>query len=247
MRGLSSGSEFISGNGVYSLKYVALIPARHGSKGIPGKNIKEIYGKPLIAWSIEQALACEEIQEVYVSTDSLAIKDVAIQYGAKVPFLRPDAIACDTASTESVVLHFIEWCEENSIAPENIVLMQCTSPIRHSDSLSKAIRQFEEEKADSLVTVTETHKFLWKTPGNPTASYDIFNRPRRQDIKSEDRLFFENGSFYITKLGVYKNHQNRLGGKISMFEMFLEESFEIDDPLDISINELMFSEMKKNK
>ncbi len=229
------------------MKYVALIPARGGSKGVPGKNIREIYGKPLVAWSIEQALACKEIQEVYVSTDSLTIKDVAVQYGANVPFLRPEVISNDTASTESAVMHFIEWGEKNSIVFENIVLMQCTSPIRHPDSLSRAIKQFEGEGADSLVTVTGTHKFIWKNQENPAASYDIFNRPRRQDIKPEERLFFENGSFYITKLGVYKNYQNRLGGKISMFEMLFEESFEIDDPLDFSINELIFSELKKNE
>lgn len=224
------------------MKNIALIPARGGSKGIPGKNIKLINGKPLIAWSIEQALSADCIDSVYVSTDCQKIKSVAEEYGAKVPFMRPEAISGDTSSTETAVMHFIEWAEQNSVEICNLFLMQATSPFRYEGQLDKAMKQFVSESADSMLSVTKTHRFIWRNLHQPYASYDVFNRPRRQDIKSDDEIYFENGSFYISTLETYKKYKNRLGGKISMFEMTPEESFEIDDLLDFSLTEFV---MKK--
>lgn len=221
---------------------VCLIPARCGSKGVPGKNIKIINGKPLIAWSIEQALAANCVDEVYVSTDCEQIKAIAEQWGAKVPFIRPAEISGDTATTESAVMHFIEWASKNTLSIDYVTLMQATSPFRYAGQLDKAMKQFICGKADSMVTVTKTHRFFWKCLKNPQASYDVFNRPRRQDIKAEDEIYFENGSFYITKLDVYQKYKNRLGGKIVMFEMTPEESFEVDDLLDFSLVEFMMKE-----
>lgn len=221
---------------------VALIPARGGSKSVLGKNIKVINGKPLIAWSIRQALAAESIGEVYVSTDCEDIKRIAEKYGAKVPFMRPVEISGDKATTESAVMHFIDWSQQNLIEISHLILMQATSPFRYEGQIDKAMKQFIQQKADSMLTVTKTHRFIWKNTSNPEVSYDVFNRPRRQDIKAEDEIYFENGSFYITKLDIYQKYENRLGGKIGMFEMNLEESFEIDDALDFTLVEFM---MKK--
>ena len=221
---------------------IAFIPARGGSKGVPGKNIKDINGKPLIAWSIEQALASELIEDVYVSTDCPLIKDVAMAYGAKVPFFRPAEISGDKATTESSVLHFLEWAKSNSVEFDNVVLMQATSPFRYPGRLDSAIREFISSEADSLLTVTKTHRFIWKNPEKPQASYDVYNRPRRQDIKVDEEIYFENGSFYITKLKTYVELQNRLGGNVAMFEMNPEESFEIDDLLDFKLTEFMMKE-----
>jgi len=221
---------------------IALIPARGGSKSVPRKNIKIINGKPLIAWSIEHALSVNNIDEVYVSTDCDDIKRIAVKYGAKVPFMRPVEISGDMATTESAVMHFIKWAEQNSIKITKLILLQATSPFRYKGQIDKAMHQFVQQKADSMVTVTKTHRFIWENMSNPIASYDVFNRPRRQDIKAEDEIYFENGSFYITKLDVYQKYKNRLGGKIAMFEMTPEESFEIDDLFDFSLVEYM---MKK--
>ena len=220
----------------------AFIPARGGSKGVPGKNIKIINGKPLIAWSIEYALTASCIEDVFVSTDCEKIKSIAESYGAKVPFLRPVNISNDTASTESAVMHFIDWSIENDITIDNLVLMQATSPFRYPGQLDKAMAQFTKDKSDSLVTVAKEHRFIWRNKKKPVASYDVFNRPRRQDINTEDDLYFENGSFYITKLENYQRYENRLGGKISMFEMTPEESFEIDELLDFSLVEFMMQQ-----
>ena len=226
---------------------IAFIPARGGSKGIPGKNIKIINGKPLIAWSIEYALSADCIDKVYVSTDSEHIRNVALSYGAHTPYLRPNELSTDSATTESAVLHFIDWANQNDVEMDRIVLIQPTSPLRLPGHLDKAMRQFDKERADSLVTVTKTHRFIWKDPGKPSASYDFFNRPRRQDIQKKDEIYFENGSFYISKVEMYQNHGSRLGGSISTYDMTPEESFEIDDPLDFKLIEfLMQSHNKTN-
>lgn len=226
------------------LKYVAFIPARGGSKGILGKNIKVINGKPLIAWSIEQAKNCASIDDVFVSTDSMDIQNVAIRHGAKAPFLRPNDISGDTASTESSMLHFLDWADKEGIEIENIILMQATSPFRYENSISKAIEVFELEKADSLLTISKTHKFIWKKREDERleANYDYFNRPRRQDIKKEDEIYFETGSFYITRKELFQRKRNRLVGKISSYEMTPEESFEIDDLIDFKLLDFLLKE-----
>jgi N-acylneuraminate cytidylyltransferase len=221
------------------VKYAVLIPARGGSKGIPNKNLVEIGGKPLIAWSILAARKNFTKEEIFVSTDSTEIMEIAKQFGAQVPFLRPRHLSTDVASTESVALHFLEWLHESGIELDSLVLMQATSPIRSGVSLSEAVQLFESESADSLVTVCKTHKFIWENLSNPQANYDIYNRPRRQDIPKNDEIYFENGSFYITKTKVFKEFKNRLGGKIVMYEMTAEESFEIDDKFDLEINKIL--------
>jgi len=223
------------------MRNIAFIPARCGSKGIALKNIKPICGKPLIAWTIEYANKASCVDEVFVSTDCEEVKAIAESFGAKVPFVRPKKISGDKASTESAVLHFLRWLDANFLEVENIILMQATSPFRYPLQLDKAMSQFKRENADSLLTVSKSHRFIWKNLSNPSASYDISNRPRRQDIKSEDEIFLENGSFYISKAEIYKKFENRLGGKISMFQMTPEESIEIDDLFDFHINEYLLA------
>ena len=218
---------------------VALIPARGNSKGIPKKNIKEIADKPLIAWSIEQALSASEVDGVYVSTDSQEIADIAIKYGAQVPFIRPDEISDDFASTESVMLHFVEWLEDQGKEFTILALLQATSPVRLPTSLDNAIEYFKSTDSDSMVTTVPNHRFFWKCQPIVEATYDFRNRPRRQDIKESDRLFMETGSFYLTKIEKLKESRNRLCGKICSFELDEIESYEIDSLADFTICEAL--------
>jgi len=217
------------------VNYLAIIPARGGSKGLPGKNIRPLCGLPLIAWSIRQALATPAIDRVVVSTDSEEIAAVARAHGAEVPFLRPAELAQDTTATEPVMLHALDWYEARGESPKAVILLQPTSPVRWESTLPGAIAQFEREGADSLLSVCENHHFFWRNRASPEALYDFRNRPRRQDIAESDRWFRETGSIYITRTPVFRAASNRLGGKVSAFVTEESESWEIDSLTDFAV------------
>jgi len=225
---------------------VAFIPARGGSKGLPNKNIRNIHGKPLIAWSILSALESTRIQKVFVSTDSSEIAKCALSYGAEVPFLRPASISGDDASTESAMLHFCEWLNKNKQEFDNLLLIQPTSPIRAVGRFDSAIKYFEDNAFDSLVAVAETHRFRWRNLDEPTASYDFMKRPRRQDISETMQEYIETGSFYLTKLKKFISSGNRITGKIGLYVTPEDESYEIDSLTDFKICECLLAAQNKD-
>ena len=213
------------------MKIFAFIPARGGSKGLPGKNIKTLDGKPLIVHSIEQALSSECIDEVYVSSDSDEILNISKGNGAKT-ILRPDDISGDEATTESAVDHFI-----SEVDVDVVVLMQCTSPLRYDGCLDEAVLELEKGY-DSIVSVSPTHKFRWQLiDGEIQSLYDHKNRPRRQDIDNPE--FIETGSFYVFKTSHYLKERNRLCGKVGYHAMPEEYSYEIDTINDFKIIEAL--------
>ncbi|MBB1456677.1 cytidylyltransferase domain-containing protein [Pseudoalteromonas sp. SG43-5] len=226
---------------------IAFIPARGGSKGVPQKNIKLLAGKPLIAWSIQQAKESELIDRVIVSTDCSEIAEIAKKFGAEVPYLRPSDISGDTASTESAMLHCCEFLKSENCLPEIFILVQCTSPLRKMGIFDKAIEEFNKERYDSMLSVSLSHRFTWKNQEQPIASYDFRNRPRRQDIRKEDQDYLETGSFYITKTAKLIESKNRLVGKIGMFITPEVESFEIDSEVDFVICEELMKHRNLNK
>lgn len=135
---------------------IALIPARGGSKGLPGKNILELQGKPLIAHTIEAALGASCVDRVLVTTDSKEIADAAKAYGAKVPFMRPDELATDTAGAVDVYLHAIEWTREHwDNREDTFMVLLPTTPLRTSADIDGAYRAFAEKKAKTLIAVKE--------------------------------------------------------------------------------------------
>lgn len=226
-------------------KYLVIIPARGGSKGLPGKNIRPICGEPLIAWSVKSALEAPSVGRVIVSTDDPAIAECAVRAGAEVPFMRPLHLAEDATPTEPVLLHVIDTLEEQGQVVENIILLQPTSPCRRPGVLEKAIHYFESTQSDSLLSVCRNHHFFWKNPNDPQALYDFKNRPRRQDIPESEVWFRENGSIYITRASILRQMNNRLGGKVAMLEMTEEESWEIDSLADFEVVQALMAGIKK--
>lgn len=139
-------------------KTLAIIPARGGSKGIPYKNIMNINGKPLIAYSIEAAKQSKYIDYILVSTDDDKIKEVSLQYGASVPFLRPEEISNDTAKSIDVVIHGINYLKESGEEFDYVVLLQPTSPLRTSQDIDEAIEILIKNEKESLVSVCEVEE-----------------------------------------------------------------------------------------
>lgn len=221
--------------------FVALIPVRGGSKGIPGKNIKSFCGQPLVYWATKAASDSKKIDKVYVSTDSKEIKSVV--EGFKLPKVivigRSKAVSTDTASTEAVML---EFAKINKF--ENIVLVQATSPLLEAGDLDNAISKFEKGKFDSLLSLVKQKRFLWKIDGKAVEpiNYDYLKRPRRQDF---DGFFVENGAFYITSRDALVKYKCRLSGKIGFHEMNEDSYHEIDTSDDWVVAEkLKFERMK---
>jgi CMP-N,N'-diacetyllegionaminic acid synthase len=221
------------------MKYLAVIPARGGSKGLPGKNVRLLAGKPLIAWSIEQALESGCIDCVHVSTDDPEIAEVARAYGADVPYMRPVELAQDSTPTEPVMTHALDWYERVGRAFDAVVLLQPTSPLRLPGTLGAALQAFEARGAESLLGVCENHHFFWRNSEDAVALYDYRNRPRRQDIRPEDRLYRENGSIYVTRTAAFRRHSNRLCEPIHMHVMREEEGWEIDSLADFVVVETL--------
>jgi len=216
---------------------LAVIAARGGSKGIPHKNLLPLCGKPLVAWSVEQARRARGVTEVAVSSDSDEILAVAERHGA-IGVKRPPAISGDTASSESAWLHALE-ARENATGPFDLVLsLQATSPIRETSDLDGALAQYTAQRWDSLLSVCEVEDFFnWRLSADGTAeavNYDWRSRRRRQEI---EKRYLENGSFYITPAAMMRETSNRLGGRIGMFVMDRHKMFQIDRPEDVRLCE----------
>jgi YrbI family 3-deoxy-D-manno-octulosonate 8-phosphate phosphatase len=219
---------------------LAIIPARGGSKRIPHKNVLPIAGVPLIAHSVRHARNARLVDAVIVSTDDHTIAEIAANEGAIV-VQRPAALASDTATSESALLHVLETRASEGLAdPDLVVFLQCTSPIRSDNDIDTAIETLEREGADSLLSVCDNTRFVWtKGPEGPrSVNYDFHHRRREQDL---DPQFQENGSIYLSRPALLRATGNRLGGKIALHVMDYWSSFQIDSPEDAELCEWIMS------
>ena len=217
---------------------ICIIPARGGSKGIPNKNIIDFCGKPLLQWTIEQAKSSKYINEVYVTSDSVEIRDIATDLNCY-PIRRPMDISGDTNSSESALIHALSKIKivQGGFVPDIVVFLQATSPLR--TDIDNAIETFIIGGYDSLFSACEIEDFLlWeknhKEGKLQSINYDYKSRKRRQDIETQ---YVENGSIYIFKPEILIKNNNRLGGKIGMYVMDKWKMHEIDDYDSLSICE----------
>jgi CMP-N,N'-diacetyllegionaminic acid synthase len=204
------------------MRILGIIPARGGSKGVPGKNIKLLGGLPLIAYTSNAANDSKYLNKTIISTDDLNIAEVAKQFQIEVPFIRPTLLATDTASSIQVVQHVVTYLESQEEYYDAICLLQPTSPFRKKGFIDKAIEKFINEAADALVSVLPVpHEFNphWVFESNNKgflhlATGDTEIIKRRQDLPP---AYFRDGSIYITKTTVIKNG-SFYGNKLSYIE-----------------------------
>lgn len=221
-------------------RVTALIPARGGSKRLPRKNVKLLGDKPLIAWSIEAAKASKYIDRVIVSTDDEEIKQVSEQYGAQVPFLRPEHLSNDHASSFDVIKHaicFLQLDQPNEL----IVLLQPTSPLRLVSELDTALEFFIAKNAKGIVSISETeHSPMWSNTLPENGCMSDFIRPEVQGKRSQDlpRFFRLNGSIYIYEtLSLLEQAKMFFDENVYGFETSLETAVDIDTALDFLVAE----------
>ncbi|MFZ3273064.1 MAG: acylneuraminate cytidylyltransferase family protein [Lutibacter sp.] len=219
------------------MRILAIIPARAGSKGVPGKNIKMLGGKPLLAYTAEIALQSKHFAEVILSSEDEKIIKVAKSLGVQVPFVRPAALAQDDTPTIDVITHALQWYKSQNILFDAVCLLQVTSPLRTVDFVDRAIEKFMESDCDSLVSVRQVPDeynphwtFEVNMEGNLTiATGDDKIIPRRQELP---KTYHRDGSIYLTKTDVLLN-QNSLYGKSTTFiESYPEFYVNIDTASD---------------
>ncbi|MBU3198960.1 NTP transferase domain-containing protein [Clostridium estertheticum] len=225
-------------------KFLAIIPARGGSKSIPNKNIMSICGKPLIAYTIDAGKKSKYIDEIIVSTDSDVIKVIAEQYGAKVPFLRPEELSNDTSKSIDVVIHAINFYKKNDVSFDYVILLQPTSPLRTFEHLDNAIEKLIESNSTSLVSVCEADE-------NPVLMRRIENEKlkevisfegtnlRRQDLPT---FYKFNGALYINSNDMLMNKRKFVDENTVPYVMDKESSIDIDTMLDARLVELIIKE-----
>lgn len=223
-------------------RILGLITARGGSKGLPRKNIRLFCGKPLVAWTIEVALESNICSDVVVSTDDEEIADCALDYGASVPFMRPAALASDSASSLAVVFHALKCCKQ----VDSVLLMQPTSPLRSAEDVRNIVELGRVESASSAVSVTAVGC-------HPSLMYELSDRNivtksfasnrlvgRRQDFAP---LFALNGALYLSDVEFLTRNRNFIDDRDTLgYRMPRERSVDIDDEIDWKLAELLMRE-----
>lgn len=223
-------------------KIVCVIPARGGSKGLPGKNIKKLLGKPLIAYSIEQARGSKYIDKVIVSTDSKRIAGLARRLGAQVPFLRPSRLAGDKSSTIDVLLHAIEWLEKREkFTFDILVLLHVTSPLRSVEDIDRSIELLFKKNTGNVFSVTEAHKnpYFNMVEFNKSGKVSLIKKGSYTNRQGAPKAFDINCSIYVWWKDVLKISKSLFSGMTRIYLMPKERSFDIDDYIDFKIVEML--------
>lgn len=236
---------------MYSKKNIlGIITARGGSKGISGKNIKPLAGKPLINWTIQAALESSVLNRVIVSTDDDKIAQICRDYGAEVPFIRPDELAQDDSPHIDVVVHAIEWMKnQNDYYPEYIMLLQPTSPLRTNEDIKNAVELVIKHNADSIISVSSTpvHPYLMKQINEEGMLSDFVEKregylPRQM----HPQVYYVNGAIYLTKTEVILEKRTFYPDSTYPYKMPIERSLDIDTTWDFYLGSLILRDKYEN-
>ena len=230
-------------------KVVCVIPARGGSKGVPRKNIKILGSKPLIAYTIEQALQSKYIDRIVVSTEDREIADISRQYGAEVPFMRPVVLAGDQVATIDVLLHAINWLEEDKYAFDIIVLLHTTTPLRVVKDIDSCIEMLLGTKADNIFSVTEAHRnpYFNMVEINQNGKVQLSKKGTFTSRQSAPKVYDMNSSIYVWWKDLLKKKTKIFLENSQVYVMPKIRSIDIDDDIDFRIAEVVMAEQNRNK
>lgn len=227
------------------MELLVIIPARGGSKGIQKKNIKEINGKPLISYTIEEAKKSKYITRIIVSTEDQEIAEISKKYGAEVPFLRPIEIAGDNTPGIDPVIHCINWLRDNeNYIPQYVCLLQCTSPLRKIEQIDEALEKLIFSNSDSLVSICEsevTPYWMKKIENGNMKDFmeDIPLYSRRQDVPKVYKL---NGAIYVSRTETLLKNKTWYNEFTLPYIMDKITSIDIDDIIDFKFAEFLMKE-----
>ena len=228
---------------------LAYIPARSGSKSIKDKNLVEVCGKHLIAYSIEAGKNSKYVDKVIVSTDSAIYADIARKYGAEVPYLRPSELAQDKSVEMDSCQHLMRWLEEHSAEKFDIILkLEPTSPLRTAEDVDKAVEKLVEKNADTVVTVTEamTHPF-WMNTLPEDHSMKVFLRP---DVARKNRqelpVYYQlDGLVYVGKWDFIKQHKTWFAENSYATITPNSRAIDIDGPVQLELVRIIIQKRKE--
>ena len=229
-------------------RFLALIPARGGSKGLKDKNIRQLNNKPLLAYTIEAAKESRIFDRIIVSTDSEKIAAVALKYGAEVPFMRPKELATDTASSMDVLIYTIELLQESNDKYDYVALLQPTSPLRTSQDIVGAVNLLIEKNANSVVSVCKVeHSPLWSNTLPEDLSLKDFIRPEIRNLRRQDLPIFYrlNGAIYIVKVSYILESKDFFGQESYAYIMPVNRSVDTDTELDLVLAEVLLQHEKQ--
>jgi N,N'-diacetyl-8-epilegionaminate cytidylyltransferase len=232
------------------MKYIALICAREGSKGLPGKNIKLLDGVPLIGRSIQIAKNIEKISRIVVSTDSKEIASIALEYGAEVPFMRPKELALDSSSEWDVWRHAINYLEKNEGEKlDALVVLPVTSPLKVREDVDNCIDLFEKGEVDSVITVSEAYRnpYFNMTIKDDNNYSSLVIHPKNKITRRQDapKVYDMTTVAYVVDVNFIKNNNGIFEGKVKSVTIPLERSIDIDTKLDFIIAECIIKNTKE--
>ncbi|WP_248170584.1 MULTISPECIES: acylneuraminate cytidylyltransferase [unclassified Microbacterium] len=217
-----------------AVETIAVIPARGGSKGVPGKNVRRVGGVPLVARAVAAARRSEAVDLIVVSTDDAAIAAVAEQAGARVVH-RPAELSGDTATSESALLHALDVLRADGVTPRVTVFLQATSPFIPAAALADAVAAVRDGAADSVFSARESYEFVWRRDADGLAEavgHEADRRPRRQDRAPH---YVETGAFYVFDTDGFRRAGHRFFGRTRIVEVPEATAIEIDEPAQLRI------------
>lgn len=235
------------GSSDYTLDILAIVPARAGSKRLPGKNLLDLHGKPLIRWTLEAALQSNVVDRLVVSSDDDKILAEGKRLGLQT-LRRPDYLASDNAATLDVLLHILDTLAKENVRPARVMLLQPTSPLRTAEDISQAVRKMSETGTESIISVCQCeHSPLWSNILGFDGAMDEFLRPEILNQRSQDLPVYYrlNGAIYLAKTDSFLRSRGFFMSNSQALIMPVERSIDIDTYLDFRMCECFFEDLDK--